>query len=45
MKEADVADGKQWEKFAVLVIDNEAVSSWQYNLQLVKSKCKAKRDQ
>lgn len=44
MKEADVADGKRWEKLAVLVIDNEVVSSWRSNQECVKFKSKAKRD-
>jgi hypothetical protein len=40
MKEVDVANGKQWEELAVLVIDDDAVSSWQPNQQPIKSRSK-----
>ena len=44
MKEADLADGKQWEKLAVLVIGDEMISNWKDNVVQVKFKCQAKRD-
>ena len=42
-KEVNVADGERWEEPAVLVTDDEAVSSWESNPERVKSPCKVKR--
>ena len=44
MKEVGFENGEQWERLAVLVMDNEALTSWEANKQLIKPICQVKRE-
>ena len=45
IKEADIVDGLNWENLSKLVTGANTISQWKGDLGLVKSTCKAKRDQ
>ena len=44
IKEVDLANGEQWEQLAILVMDDEALASWESNKQFINPICRAKRD-